>query len=197
MIDWPSLILKADLTRSFMDFHAPGVNYACLEFTRTRVIKLYELPDSQGEFIVAPHDHSYEFMQTVLAGRLRNYRFKSSPGDSAKLYTAACYYDTPLNGGHGRFQCDHFTHLSQIETHFVSPGGCYMMSTDEIHTIATDGPTWVVTMQAQDTSPHPFTYFKRNEIPDVNPALYKPMNGCDLTDMADRLHDILRNTPKA
>jgi len=195
MIDWPDLILRADRRRSFRDFHAMGLNYACLEWTGHRIVKLYELPDTKGRPLVAPHSHRYEFLQTVLAGRLVNQVFESEPyGPLDHHHHVACTYHTPISGGTGRFQADHFTRLEHVEDHFVSAGGCYTLRTDEIHTLSTDGPTWVVTVQAQDTKTESetFTYFRKGEVPEPDERLYKPMAPADLWEMSRRLKKALK-----
>ena len=186
LLDPASMIANALPAHSYRHFHARDVHYACVNFSKELTVKIYELPDSRGEFIVAPHQHRYPFLQVVLLGELYNFQFQESR-DPEKQYWMSCAYKTPLNGGEGQFLPVLPTGLKAERYRYYRPGQGYTQQPNVIHTIATYRRTWVVTWQGADEWDDAMTFFKRNEVPKRSDReLYQPMTRTDLEDMAQR-----------
>lgn len=107
--------LLADIqSNSFKDFHCKGLDYICLSRNTNQTIKYYFFEQGRTQ-VVMPHNHRYDFITEVKAGRLINHTYATQPmirspegeinliGD---VYEEFAYY-TPLNRGSG------FNHVGQ------------------------------------------------------------------------------------
>jgi len=194
-MDLVKAVREADLSRSYLDFHATGLNYACLHWSEGFVLKVYELPCTKGEPIVAPHQHRYSFSQHVLCGAILNCVYEETEPSSISP-SFACVYDTPLNGGFGGWKPIRVASLMLVKTPRLYAGDSYILRSDEIHTIGAYENTWVFTVQGPDVNSNALTYFGSQSVISTRNDLYRKPTSKDMKEMADRLEAALEAETK-
>lgn len=128
------------IENSFKNFHAKGLDYICMKRSEDHTEKYYFF---DGDFtklpeVVNPHDHRYNFLTTVVAGKVDNMWW----GENLSFLDCDCCtqvfqefdWMTPLNGGSG-FTWRGEKRLEFVGQHSYSPGQKYYMEAWEIHTI--------------------------------------------------------------
>jgi len=190
---WGDMCAQANLQHSYSNFHAMGVNYACVVMQPGAVLKIYELPNTEGKLLVAPHSHLYPFAQTLLAGEMYHYEYDWWSRHPEGVTHVLCNYETPLNGGSGKFVQELTGHLETECITRITVGGGYQLQPDRIHSIATVAPTWLVTFQQADVSAaQARTFFPVGDVPyQPDDKLYQPMTPTNLLAMADRMRSAL------
>jgi hypothetical protein len=138
---------------SFRNFHSKGLDYICLHRSDTLTIKAYFFDNLKTDAeIVVPHDHRYDFSTTVLAGEVRNNKYKSGWGDPRHTRFQEFDYETPLNGGSG-FVWKRETLLSIESSMLHKEGESYHQHASEIHSIVVDTDTVLLLTQFADKLP--------------------------------------------
>lgn len=136
--------LKLMVGRSYKNFHCKGMDYICLgSKTHQEYLKVYFFNGRAADrtrFLVAPHNHRYDFRTTVLRGTLKDYRFKeeeAGPVSEVAGYRNYHKYDwhTPLNGQPGGWIRRKEVALRPLASRFLQAGDSYVTSHDKIHTL--------------------------------------------------------------
>lgn len=138
------------VANSFRNFHAKGLDYLCLMRSPDLTIKVYffdEAPEHTSE-VVAPHDHRYDFQTEVLAGELRNFRYKYTRGSAYNLFD----YSTPLLGGSG-FVHKGTCNLKCVSNERYAVGQVHSHRAEELHTIKVRHDTVIQLQQYNDVVP--------------------------------------------
>lgn len=136
---------------SYTNFHTTGLDYLCLKRSEQQTLKVYFFTDMQeGEAVVSPHDHRYDFNTTVMRGRLINNRYATD--DTSIVRYDRYDYRTPLNGGDG------FTYASEERLSMTSreayvAGVTHSHTYDEKHTIEVTSGTIIFLEQHEDRVP--------------------------------------------
>lgn len=153
---------SAALASSYMDFHARGLDYLCLQRSELMTLKVYffDRAAPAGQ-VVAPHDHRYDFQTRVLAGELHNWRYTKCDREDRRAAAIAdgaqpferFLYDTPLNGGDGFSYADQVLLLRhRRETYGV--GSAHAHYAHELHTIGVPSDRTVIELvQSADVVP--------------------------------------------
>jgi hypothetical protein len=143
--------LQAILDNSFKDFHVKGFDYICLKRSWERTDKFYffEGEVAQAPEVVHPHDHRYDFISKVLAGRVTNFHYVYDP-DGEPIEEFA--YRTPLLGGNG-FTWKQSTRLKRTRANDYSWGQMYWMAHTDFHTIRVTPSTVLHLVQFHDMVP--------------------------------------------
>jgi hypothetical protein len=143
------------ITSSFMNFHAKGLHYLCLERTELVTVKAYFFDETfkTSNDVVIPHNHRYDFVTKVLAGKLKDilYQEVNAGYSGAKLFNRFDFH-TPLNGGDG-FKWVKPVCLAESAWGSVRPltsGGSLYRKAADIHTIRVDPGTVLLLTQMQD-----------------------------------------------
>jgi hypothetical protein len=165
-MDW-----KLSLKNSFKNFHAVGLNYICLHRSNYLTVKLYitepGVAHIDGQFLVNPHDHGYNFETHVLRGWMTNICFREKPlmvPDSGLRWHRFNYF-SPLRGGDG-FKLRHDCQLECESYKILQEGDSYYLTTEQIHTIqvAANERTVLLLLQYRDDPNKPFTrFFSRSD----------------------------------
>lgn len=130
------------LRHSLRDFHVKGFDYICLQAGgegdptqgSTRAYFFEDTVASAPE-VVAPHNHRYDFETTVLAGEVRNFRYRETdPLDPLGRVYDRFAWQTPLNGGQG-FRYLRNQSLRTISAERYHQGQSHSHQAEEIHTI--------------------------------------------------------------
>jgi hypothetical protein len=139
------------LRNSFKDFHVKGFDYICLKRSPERTEKYYffEGDVAQAPEVVHPHDHRYDFITQVLAGRAANLMFEY---DLTAEPMQEFEYRTPLLGGNG-FTWKRSTGLRKTREREYGPGDMYWMAADDFHTIRVRPDTVLRLVQFRDVVP--------------------------------------------
>lgn len=149
----------AMLANSYMDFHARGLDYLCLQRDElfTRKVYFFDRAEPASE-VVAPHDHRYDFQTTVLAGELHNWRFQALDAEDRACFEGGDLYEqfsyrTPLNGGDG-FAHEGERVLYREDRERYLAGQTHAHRAAELHTIGVPSDRTVIELtQSADVVP--------------------------------------------
>jgi hypothetical protein len=139
------------LDHSFRDFHVKGFDYLCLRRSPERTDKFYffEGEVAQSPEVVHPHDHRYDFITKVLAGRGANFFFEyAEDGEPIEEFE----YRTPLLGGNG-FTWARSARLKRSRERWYTAGDLYWMAAQDFHTIRVTPGTVLHLVQFDDVVP--------------------------------------------
>lgn len=164
--------MQTALEHSFRNFHAKGLDYLCLRRTPELTEKLYFLDGAacDGDAVV-PHDHRYDFTQTVLRGRCTNLLFEERAGGDV---WHRFRYETPLNGGSG-FASDGLARVAVKSAVDYHASEFWFERSEEIHTIRCKPGTILHQRQYQDrVETATRAYSKASSIPSLD-GLYDHM----------------------
>jgi hypothetical protein len=122
---------------SFINFHAKGLDYICLQRSDFFTEKIYFFDNkiSQAPEVVHPHNHRYDFLSIVMAGVVQNKIYHLAPADAfgATIYQKFLWY-TPLNGGSG-FEYQTPAGLVLDEQPIYADGSAWRSKAKDIHTL--------------------------------------------------------------
>lgn len=182
---------------SIKNFHFPGLNYVCFQFTPYQTIRLYIVrpEDHLRTDQVSIHNHLYDSQLLCLHGWLRNTVYRvdyEHPGFNHYHLTSALH---PENADR-TIKLEHFSNhdLEVSKVSFLYPGDFHFQSSSEIHNVTNDPDTltaWMVfefptvkehsTLFSQenlgDTIPTPNAYlrYERDELRDIVLELLEAM----------------------
>ena len=146
--------LAAAQNASFYNWHAVGFDYLCLHRTPGLTVKLYmnrpgELrPCGNGDYLVNPHDHAYNFDTYVIHGVVTNVMFRPRGLGDYVLWD----YDGATREATQRE--NYSWDLKEIMRLRHPAGSSYAMRADEIHTIEVrrDDPVCMLLLQYESTT---------------------------------------------
>ena len=168
---------------SYRDFHAAGVDYLCMSSTPQLVEKLYFIDGVQGD-VVVPHEHRYDFDQTVLSGWCENILFEES--EDGEEWTEFSYL-SPLLGGDGFARKGKAKLRTASATRYVR-GSMWTQAAREIHTIRCEPGTILYQRQYADSvGRRPTRAFSKDDALPSIAGLYKPMSEVRIRELAVRL----------
>lgn len=169
---------------SYINYHAKGLHYLCLHRHFDLTEKLYWI-DKGVDYtldheLVGPHNHSYDFVTTLLRGAVVNYRFQEVEGHTHCRFD----YRSPRNGGDGFRKGERVGLVPwSIET-YVNPGETYTINSDEIHTIGVLSNTLLHIHQYRDVCNGSYFYSTEEKEPSLD-DLYQPMTPADAAHYRD------------
>jgi hypothetical protein len=141
---------------SYMNFHAKGLHYLCLQRSPLATVKAYFFTHEAASSpeVVIPHNHRYDFVTQVLSGELHDFIYweVEAGTDKAVIYNKFDFY-TPLNGGEGfvwqRPVCLRKA-MYNNGTVLVRKGETLFRKASQIHTIKADQGTVLLLTQLAD-----------------------------------------------
>jgi hypothetical protein len=184
-IDWDVVA-----SSSYKNYHANGLHYINLLRQDRLTIKLYiftpQLLLNDRNWIVWPHNHSYNFHHVTILGDVTNHLFEIERGDDFHLFS----YDTPLRGGKG---LQHLTTcgLREIGQQRCPAGDGYYLDHQHIHTISVTPGEWhaAILLQYDDVLVTPTVMLSPEREPNCSRGLYDKMP----RHIARELIDIVRD----
>ncbi len=185
--------------RSFRNFHAVGLDYINLLFSRELTAKVYFIdrgrvtPTDDG-FLVNPHDHSYDFDTTVVAGSIINRVFTE---DYAGSLHHRFNFRSPLRGGDG-FQFVGPVGLLHDDARRYWRGDEYHMSHSAVHTLETCDEDAILFLLQYRDEPKPFTrFYQRAATAPSLEGLYQPMDAAKYERLLHRVRECLSPADRA
>lgn len=179
---------------SIKDFHAPGFNYICFQFTPGLTIRLYIVEPETGfnTNAVNIHDHLYDSQMLCLAGGFTNVVFEES--DRAPIFyryllTSAL---APSNST-GAIQLEEAgkVGLKKVSQKFYGPGETHYQHEDEIHMVTTKPNALNVFMiwEHRNTGKARSTIFTRKPFGDTlpTPGAYNKYTQDEVRTLLDRV----------
>lgn len=177
-----------DLENSYTNFHRAGVNYVCLSRTAELTLKLYELPATDGRYIVSPHNHAYSFHTFLLEGDLSNH-FLAEEDFGDRYYKRI--FRSKLRGGNGFAEkADPVTLVTKSVRYLKRHLDDYYCPNDEIHSLIVHVPSLVLVEQYADVVDETCAYTKTQEAPSFT-GLYEKMSEYDAKRILTRAKTVL------
>lgn len=150
---WIDLQLKHNIDKmcelSIKNFHFPGLNYVCFEFSPTQTIRLYivEPKDKLQTRAVNIHNHLYDSQILVLHGSILNTVYKlDNERDDYNVYslTSALHPDNKEK----KIKLEFLTKRGLKEHHHIQlmPGDTHFQPHTEIHSVENDPSAYVAFM---------------------------------------------------
>jgi hypothetical protein len=175
---WIALQLEHNLARmaeiSIKNFHFPGLNYVCFEFSPTQTIRLYivEPQDNLDTENVQIHNHLYDSQILVLHGWVRNRVYHvDNERDDYNLYhlTSALH---PENAERKiRLQFLRKKGLKVVRDLTLRPGETHFQKHTEIHNVQNDPSQLTAFMVFEfPTVKKHSTLFSRKDLGDTIPT---------------------------
>lgn len=119
--------------KSVFNHHVRGLHYFCLQRRNEMTLKIYWVPRGIDGYLVAPHNHRYDFLSIVLHGHVDHFRFKKY--QTGKFLGAPNYneykYDWERKCVNKIGECN--LDDGKMESHDV--GEKYHVDVNEIHTL--------------------------------------------------------------
>lgn len=196
---WIELQLEHNLNymveNSIKNFHFPGLNYVCFEFSPKQTIRLYiiEAHDQLDTTNVQIHNHLYDSQLLVLKGWIKNtvYRVNYDSADyNAYHLTSALHPDNAERTIKLRFIRKHGLHV--VDQKILLPGDSHFQKHTEIHNVMNNpySLTAFMVFEFPTVKTHS-TLFSKLDLGDTIPTpnaylKYKP----------DELHSLVTNLLK-
>ena len=126
---------------SIKDFHAPGFNYICFQFTPWLTVRLYvTFPDDNfNTGVINIRDHLYDSSMLCLVGGFRNAVFEERENLSGKyhchLLTSALHPDN--KDREIKLEYERCVDLEMVSVKAYQPGDHHFQAASEIHMVTT------------------------------------------------------------
>jgi hypothetical protein len=171
---------------SFLNYHAIGFNYLCLLRSPRLTVKMYFAtkdlrPCGNEDYVVNPHDHSYNFHTLCLTGSVDNINFHVT--------------DTPAGYYHAfRFDSDQkrFAREGRATLHghrdTYKAGDSYYLEHDVVHTISAQPGTSLLLIQYEKQLKGPTRFFSYEDNPPSLKNLYVRPSLTESKDLVQLAH---------
>jgi hypothetical protein len=159
---------------SFLNYHAPGMDYLCLLRSDDLTVKLYMTNRGRlrtcgtMDFLVNPHNHAYNFMTYVISGHVTNINFVER--DDRKGWFRSNYKDRKVSDPKE-------TSLHKISSQVYRENENYYLDHWVIHTISVPlhQQTCLMLFQYRDQPKDHTLYFSpKAEAPNTEGLYIKP-----------------------
>lgn len=168
---------------SFLNYHAPGMDYLCLHRSDDLTVKIYFIDPSRlqtcgvRDYLVSPHDHAYSFDTVVLRGHVTNVNFAASPSVPGSRYDPIVTNEWRYRASDRHFEQTHRVNLWETSRDYLNVGEAYHLSSTAVHTIVVPGglPTALLLFQQRDVKTE--TRFFGLDAPDLDGLYQRPSIG--------------------
>lgn len=166
-----ALDLESLVQNSVFNHHVNGMNYLCLERSEHKTVKIYYcngVGNTNGGYLVHPHNHRYPFNSTVLKGTLHHLRFKESD----------CHGDLMTKNSYN-WKTKELEHISNVCLYprlddLCNVGDSYYVKTDEYHTLKLISSIVVIGLIQYADQIEDAVLYKKADVPFKIPNSYTP-----------------------